>query len=387
MSVDVFAYDLNEPDIVTRLQRLARAKRVRLILDDAALHHGGDGSKAEDQVEVLFGTIPGGADLIKRGHFTRYAHDKVFVLREQGEALRVLTGSTNYSVNGMYVNSNHVLVFDDAEVAGWYGQVFQLAWEGDVKTGAFLGTSWSKQSFATRDTHTPKAEITFSPHAKLYATELLASVVDRIDQEGRKGKEQGSVLFAVMQINDEANPVYEALNALHDNQGVFSYGISDTPNGISLYRVGEKTGVLVTGKPSDTQLPPPFSQVPNVGLGHQIHHKFVVCGFNSEDAVVYCGSSNLALGGEQANGDNLLAIRDRDIATVFAIEALALVDHFNFLDSYSKERKAGNGPSRPGAAKEQAAVSARWFLSTSDAWKRKFYDPADLHFTDRELFA
>ena len=105
----------------------------------------------------------------------------------------------------------------------------------------------------------------------------------------------------------------------------------------------------MTGKPASTVLPPPFDQVPGVGLGHQVHHKFVVCGFNGPDPVVYCGSSNLALKGEQVNGDNLLAISDGDVATVFAIEALLLVDHFNFLDIASSmlpsalSRKAAPG--------------------------------------------
>jgi len=40
------------------------------------------------------------------------------------------------------------------------------------------------------------------------------------------------------------------------------------------------------------------------------------------------------------NGDNLLAIRDEDVATAFAIEALALVDHFNFLDRAAAGPKA-----------------------------------------------
>ena len=72
-----------------------------------------------------------------------------------------------------------------------------------------------------------------------------------------------------------------------------------------------------------------------IGLGHQIHHKFVICDFNGDNPVVFCGSSNLASGGEQANGDNLLEIHDPDVAAAFAIEALALVDHFQFLDGVS----------------------------------------------------
>jgi len=55
---------------------------------------------------------------------------------------------------------------------------------------------------------------------------------------------------------------------------LLSYGISDAPGGIYLYTPRRRTGVLVTGKPAKTKLPPPFDQVPGIGVGHQIHHKF-----------------------------------------------------------------------------------------------------------------
>jgi len=104
--------------------------------------------------------------------------------------------------------------------------------------------------------------------------------------------------------------------------------------------------------------------------------------------VVFCGSSNLALGGEEQNGDNLLAVYDDDIATVFAIEALLLVDHFNFLDSTAKGPKgkpAAKTVQR--ASKPQMAEAAGWFLSTDGKWAAKYFDPRDLHCVDRELFA
>jgi len=100
--------------------------------------------------------------------------------------------------------------------------------------------------------------------------------------------------------------------------------------------------------------------------------------------VVYCGSSNLASGGEAANGDNLLAIHDTDVATAFMIEALALVDHFNFLDKYSKAPKGKTA--KPLAVKQQAAATAGWFLSTSGKWAAPYFDPNDLHSVDRLLF-
>jgi hypothetical protein len=55
----------------------------------------------------------------------------------------------------------------------------------------------------------------------------------------------------------------------------------------------------------------------------------------------------VAAGGEQANGDNLLAIHDGDVATAFAIEAVGLVDHFNFLDAHARRGGQTCNPPRP----------------------------------------
>ena len=102
--------------------------------------------------------------------------------------------------------------------------------------------------------------------------------------------------------------------------------------------------------------------------------------------MVFCGSSNLASGGEHENGDNLLAIHDADVATAFAIEALGLVDHFDFLDRSATGAAAATTPTPP-AAKAEAAVQAGWFLSTTDRWAAPYFDPQDLRSVDRELFA
>ena len=385
LHVDVFAYDLNEPDLIKILLQLAKEGRIRVILDNAALHHSSSDPKPEDEFETLFNKAAKGDAAIQRGKFGRYSHDKVFIVSNDSAALKVLTGSTNFSVTGLYVNSNHVLVFTDAKVAAKYAELFDAVWEEHVKLKPFVASPLSTEPFSVSTSKLPQTEITFAPHSEEVATQILNDVATRIKQEGAKGKQVGSVLFAVMEIDNGTSPVYLALSKLHADQRIFSYGISDSTSGIALYSPGRKTGVLVTGKPQNTQLPPPFSQVRNVGAGHQIHHKFVVCGFDGDDPVVYCGSSNLALGGEQNNGDNLLEIHDGDVATVFAIEALALVDHFEFLDRSSAGSK-GKNKKAPPASKQQAAVSAGWFLSTDDKWAAPYFDAGDLRSVDRLLF-
>lgn len=384
--LDVFAYDLNEPDICKILLELASQGRVRIILDNAALHHSASKPLPEDQFETQFLAVAKSPAAILRGHFKRYAHDKVFVSFNKDSALKVLTGSTNFSVTGLYVNSNHVLVFDDPVVAAEYGQLFETVWQGGVKLAPYLQSPFSSSTFSVAQGASPAADITFAPHTTDFVGKNLGDIATRIQQEGTKSAKQASVLFAVMEIDNGTSPVYQALKNLHADEHIFSYGISDSNSGISLYAPGKKTGVLVTGKPGKAILPPPFDQVRSIGgIGHQIHHKFVVCDFNGSDPVVYCGSSNLALGGEQANGDNLLAIYDGDVATAFAIEAAGLVDHFQFLN-----RMAALSPpatAKMPVSKQQAAVAAGWFLSTTDTWAKPYFDPDDFHYTDRLLFA
>ncbi|WFU49159.1 phospholipase D-like domain-containing protein [Sinorhizobium terangae] len=382
LELDVFAYDLNEPDVMKAL--IGLGARARIILDNAALHHNTDKPKPEDEFEQKF-AASAGAGSIKRGRFGRYAHHKVFIVKRNGVAQRVLTGSTNLSVTGIYVNSNHVLIYEDADVAGLYLQVFEESWK--TKASSSFEDSPLANARHVFDQGVPPTSITFAPHTEAMAKSVLGDIVTRIGKEVADGGVRASILFAVMELDSGTpNPVYEVLNKIHTERSIFSFGISDNPKGISLYKIGSSQGVLVTGKPGKTHLPPPFEQIRYVGLGHQVHHKFVVCGFRGNDPTVFCGSSNLALGGEQANGDNLLAIRDPEVATVFAIEAIGLIDHFNFLNGLDTAPAAKDEALR-NADKREAAVQSEWFLSASDGWVGKYFDPDDLHCKDRELFA
>jgi phosphatidylserine/phosphatidylglycerophosphate/cardiolipin synthase-like enzyme len=386
LAIDVFAYDLNEPDIMQLLLTLAAQGRTRIILDNAALHHSAKSPKPEDQFEQLFRQKAKAPAAILRRHFGRYSHDKVIIVSKGNTAVKVLTGSTNFSITGLYVNSNHVVVFNQPDVAAAYAKVFEDSWSGKASE-AFNKTAEANEVFTFNAKNLSTTDITFSPHPPNIAAQNLNDMATRIAQEAQQAKNR-SVLFAVMALNQGGGPVLPALEKIHEDASIFSYGISDSPGGIELYARGKKTGVLVSGKPGHTLLPPPFDQVPQVGgLGHQVHHKFVVCGFNGDNPVVYCGSSNLALGGEEENGDNLIAIHDGDVATVFAIEALALVDHFDFLDRSEQEAKSnGKGAPNTSASRQQLAKSVGWFLSTTDQWAAPYFDRNDLHFVDRELF-
>jgi hypothetical protein len=372
LHLDVFAYDLNEPDVVAGFLQLAKEGRIRIILDSASLHmpttvKGKTTSPLEAAFQTAFEQQAKDPTMLKRGCFARYSHDKVLIVSKIAAAgnvpQRVLTGSTNFSVTGVYVNANHVLVFDDPAVAAYYTQVFEKSWTvltteavSKAEASAFAATTFATTAFTPKVAGVKGMSINFSPHTTADAAKVLGAIADRVQAETTASN--GSVLFAVMEMAKSVSPVCAALMKVHATQTLFSYGISDDPGGIALYAPGSKTGVLVTGKPSVGLLPPPFDAVPSI-MGHEIHDKFVVCGLNGPDPVVWCGSSNLATGGEQENGDNLLEIHDADVAMAFAIEALLLVDHYNFLDRYANPPKATAPKAPTGASATSKTVAAK----------------------------
>lgn len=364
ISLDVFAYDLNESDVLKTFLQLAKQGRIRIILDNATLHHNAGKTKDEDLFEKEFNKVAKSPAEILRGRFGRYAHDKVLIVYNKQKPVRVLTGSTNFSITGLYINSNHVLVFNDANIASTYANVFNEAWNDKVSS-TFKNSKFANKLFPFKPNGISRMDISFSPHQEKFAVSNLKAIATRIKTES------SNVFFAVMGISSGGGAVLPALKSIHTDQKVFSYGISDAPGGISLYRPGIKTGLLVTGKGS-AKLPPPFDKEQSIGLAHQIHHKFVICGFNTKSPVVWCGSSNLASGGEAANGDNLIAVYDEDLVTVFTIEAVALVDHFHFRNKFKKKTK--NKKPSP------------MIIKADDSWVARYYDPNDLYCKDRELF-
>jgi len=62
-------------------------------------------------------------------------------------------------------------------------------------------------------------------------------------------------------------------------------------------------------------------------------------------------------------------IEDSDIATVFAIEAIRLIDHYQFRN-----------------AAAVATDNKPLTLKTDNKWYQKYFDTTDLYFLDKQVF-
>jgi phosphatidylserine/phosphatidylglycerophosphate/cardiolipin synthase-like enzyme len=356
ITVDLFAYDLDEPDFMRGLQKLG--KRLRAYLDNAPLHTKA-GALEIDAHKIL--TKSAGAKNVKQGHFHRFAHNKILIQKKNGKPVKVLTGSANFSVRGLYVQANNILVFHDETTAALYEAAFEESFDNAEK---FAHSEIAEGWHDVEGQGLPKFSICFSPHKTSQTS--LERVGDAIS------KATSSVLFAVMELSG-SGPVMDDLKALPSREKIFAYGMTQAAAGIKVYKPGASDSMLVPFSYLKGKVPPPFQDEYSGGMGMVIHDKFVVVDFNTANPVVFTGSSNLASGGEEANGDNLLAIYDPLVASAYAIEAIRLVDHYHFR-----------------AQLKATAAAEPWTLQSNDAkekWWEPYYDSKDIRCNERVLFS
>jgi hypothetical protein len=372
--VDVFAYDLDEPAVIAAICQMGKQGRLRAILDNAPLHSKADKSGTMpleiDAAKMIIAAA--GAANVRQGHFARYQHNKVFIKRDSaGNAQRVIFGSMNYSLRGIYVQANNVVAVDDPNVAGMFAKAFDNAFKNTVKAAPFQQDAIAQGYMTGSATDTaalPVFSLGLSPHKD--SSVSLGPMAQRV----RTAK--SSVFFAVMEPTGQG-PVLTSLRTIAAQPTVFSYGTVETDKGLAVQSPDGEMGVMTSFAALTKNVPAPFRQEFNGGPGMHIHDKFVVVDFNGDDPTVFTGSSNLAASGEQANGDNLAMIHDAAVANMFAIEAVALFDHYHF-------RKVMQ------TVTAQQPPLTLWYPgkpNAPNAWWKAYYDLNQIQMRDRLLFA
>ncbi|MBS1655428.1 MAG: NgoFVII family restriction endonuclease, partial [Bacteroidetes bacterium] len=191
MTLDVFAFDLDEPVICNDLLLLAADGRCRVILDNSSTHIG---TSLEQKFEKLYKQKAKDTNSITRGHFQSLAHSKVFIQKKNNKPVKVLTGSTNFSTNGLYVNANHVLIIKEDAITQLYEDVFEKSF-GQTLMDAFDKTPLAMNDHSYTEVGVPSMTIRFSPHTKAVAQTFFTLINKRILDA------TSDVLFAIMKDN------------------------------------------------------------------------------------------------------------------------------------------------------------------------------------------
>lgn len=358
--VRVVAYDLSEPDVVSRLEKLG--SRLKIIIDDDGAH--GKPNSGETQAEKRL-AISAGAGNVKRQHMGKLQHNKTIVA--DGPKVRVsVCGSTNFTWRGFFVQANNAIIIRGKNAIKPFIAAFEDYWQNDSPSG--FGSTVSAKFNLIKLTGID-AQVGFSPYSSQNA--LLAKIADDIGS-----KTTSSLFYSLAFLYQTPGPILDAIKKITKDKKLFVYGISDRKvGGID---VQKPDGNVEPVKPSalTKNIPEPFKAEPTGGSGNRMHHKFLVIDFDKPSARVYLGSYNFSSAADTKNGENLVLIRDRRIAVSYMIEALRIFDHYHFRVAQNESKKKGEKLQLKKPAR-QPGEKPWWSEYYSD--KRKI--------RDRELFS
>ena len=366
VSVDV--YDLSNPEIVRRLG--AFGPRLRIVIDTSDTH--GDPGSDETTAEGRLKQSAGAAD-VARHKFLGLQHNKGIIAKRKvaggGFApFAVLTGSTNFSLGGLYIQNNNALLFRDAAVAKYYADVFDAAFpKADGFPGKPVAAKWFEQNQAGAGTY----RFCFSPHKK--AELSMKPLADAVKDAKR------SVFYAIAFRGAQTGPADAAIDEI-DVDKLLVMGVADKPGKPKaqtvMVQLPGRGPVPIGPAALEKDLPEPFKSEWKGGGGIRMHHKFVVCDFNGDDPVVFTGSSNMAGGAEEKNGDNLIEIRDPKVVVAYAVQAVSIFDHYGFR---ARMKAAASKPKERDLAEPPASGKPAWWTASFKA--------GDYKCRDRELFS
>lgn len=369
----MIAYDLNLPEIVMRLEKLQ--SRLKIIIDDSAEHK--PPSAPESKAAARLRSSAGHQNVVRQ-HMSNLQHHKSIAVRGSG-INKVVFGSTNYTWRGFYVQSNNAAVVNSKKAVDDYFSVFD-DYSNAASTKDFK-VSKSSAGWHNLGLSGLTAKVGYSPHNR--DNGMLGTVASDI------GKAKSCVLFSLAFLGQTTKgPIGPVLGKQIKSKTVFTLGIADA--NVKAGNLGvtvispENKRRIVRSSALTSNTPPPFANEPS-GLagehgnkrGTRMHHKFLVLDFNTPDARVYFGSYNFSEPADLENGENLVFIKDRTVATSYMIEALRLYDHYRYraLQEDSKGKKQKDLTLRLPPKK-----------TTERPWWQKYWDDP-IRKQDRLLFA
>ncbi|KAF2767579.1 hypothetical protein EJ03DRAFT_376013 [Teratosphaeria nubilosa] len=274
------------------------------------------------------------ADNMQRQHMGDLQHNRSIVIN--GDNLKIaIGGSANLSWRGLYVQNNNAVLLQGNNAFKLFEDAFDALWVSPNDVSGFDNTpsaDWEDLGYDNID-----ARVTFSPHGKSNAklTEIGKAIA------GVKS----SLFYSLAFLYETKGAIRNAIEKVADEKtpDVFVYGISDkSVGGLDVQEPNGNPPVAYPEALNGDNLPGPFKEEATGGYGVRLHHKFVVLDFNTPYATVYTGSYNSSIAADTKNAENLFVIKDQRIATSYAVEALAMFDHYAFRDREDEDTKGGN---------------------------------------------
>jgi len=296
---------------------------------------------------------------VKRARITSSIfHQKFIVLSRLGDdgtrrPVSVLTGTTNFTPNGVYRQANVIHIIEDGPLASEYINLFNLLFEGSNarRTKQYI----NKENPIVES----RQQVVFSPRSGFGDIEEVSSIV--------KGAKRDLVFCTAFKLHDK---IKEALLP-GPPKNIIRYGLQNSRGSITgTHRHGHfvtkaflKTGLEGFLKESTA------GQRGNI----LIHLKTIVCDFTSNHPIIISGSNNFSKAGSSKNDENMVILRNEtDACDTYICEMMRLYDHYRF--RFNQTSRTGRGPQK------------RLTLAADDRWTDRYFKPGSHKSLERERF-
>ncbi len=271
-TIDLAGYEFNLPTVTRAvLDAHTRGVRVRIVTDDE------DG--LEDDNTTLGQLVNAGIPVVVDGR-SALMHNKFTII----DSTLVWTGSWNYTVNDTYRNNNNALVLRSRSAVNVYQAEFDEMFVGGQfgpRSPVGTGNVFNQDGIPI--------EIYFAPEGE---------VVEAIIREINGARQSIRFMAFSYTVDDMANAMINRASAGVNLRGIFE-------------RVGSETQYA--------ELTPMFCaglQVRQDGNTFILHHKVIVI----DRTTVLTGSFNFSANAIDSNDENLVIIRDPDLAAQYLAE-------------------------------------------------------------------
>ncbi|MFW9767514.1 MAG: phospholipase D-like domain-containing protein [Candidatus Thorarchaeota archaeon] len=306
-------------------------------------------------------------DTIKQPRITyNLFHQKIIVLSKKegdppkNQPVAVLTGSTNFTHNGVYRQANVVHVINDKTLAREYHNYFNDMW-GVYRTEVGKVRNHIEDTDAiVQLNNPPEYQVVFSPRK----TAGDRSEVIRIIKQAKK-----NVISCTAY--DLHPTILEALTP-SGNDKVIRYGLQDKESDITGVH---RRGTFVT----PAYLEEGFESFVKESFAKQkgniyIHLKTILCDFNTRDPWIITGSNNFSNASSEDNDENMIIIRgDTNVADIYLCEMMRLYDHYRF--RWNRKRRL------------LVTTHGRLKLHKSSKWTNDYFDDEKLEYHERMQFS
>ncbi len=316
-------YELQQNDLLEKLKLIG--KRAHIVLANGSFKTKGEDRNAIAREQLRQAGVEVFDRIVSPNHF---GHNKFLVIVD-GDKKNVWTGSTNWTAGGLFSQVNNGLYFvNNLPIADAYLSEYNTL----IKAGS---SSIDEKLLTSNDLPQPNNKfphIWFSP--KNQSGDL--NEVTQLLKSAKKG-----VLFLMFNPGPKGTLFNSILDLQQEKPDLYIHGVINQDPGGNTPLIFFKSGVQDKANWSDI-LPDRIKQDIGFFRSEQsgglvtIHSKVIVIDPFTDHGTVITGSNNFGPKASLRNDDNLIIVQDKKLVEEYAVNILAVYDHYRWRYSISK---------------------------------------------------